>query len=148
MKGRAPRVRVAGVLTRGRRLLLVQHERGGRRYHLLPGGGLEWGETCRQALAREFAEELSLRVAPGRLLCVNESIEPHGRRHILNLTFHIRRASGRLRLHPDRRLKSAAWVDRSELMRLTFYPEIRKILLRAWSKKFKLTADLKDTPWK
>lgn len=147
MSARLPRVRVAGVWTRGTRLLLVEHERDGRRYHLLPGGGLEWGETCREALAREFAEELSLRVTPGRLLAVNESIEPRGRRHILNLTFHIRRASGTLRLHPDRRLKRAVWVERADLARLTFYPEIRSVILRAWARKFTLPAAWVTTPW-
>jgi 8-oxo-dGTP diphosphatase len=145
---RSPRVRVAGVLTRGSRLLLVEHERDGRRYHLLPGGGLEWGETCRQALVREFAEELSLRVVPGRLLALSESIEPRGRRHILNLTFHIRGASGALRLHPDRRLKRAVWVERADLPKLTFYPEIRRLLLRAWKKRFKLAPEWVETPWK
>jgi 8-oxo-dGTP diphosphatase len=147
VSARAPRIRVAGVLTRGPRILLVEHERDGRRYHLLPGGGVEWGETCREALAREFAEELSLRIVPGRLLCINESIAPGGRRHILNLTFQVRRAAGTLKLHPDRRLKQAVWVGRGELRQLTFYPEIRKFLLRSWTKKFTLAPAWIETPW-
>ena len=51
MKARSPRIRVAGVLIRGDRILLVRHAREGRTYYLLPGGGLEWGETCAQGLA-------------------------------------------------------------------------------------------------
>ena len=65
MNARCPRIRVAGVVTRRGRILLVEHERAGRRYHLLPGGGLEWGETCAAGLAREFLEEVSLRVRVG-----------------------------------------------------------------------------------
>lgn len=147
MNGRAPRIRVAGVATRGDRILLVKHERDGRQYYLLPGGGLEWGETCAQGLAREFEEELSLKVAVGPLLFLNESIEPRGRRHILNLTFRVRLAGGTLRLHADRRLKAAEWVHRRDLMRLTFYPEIRKNLLQAWKKRFKLAPVFVTTPW-
>jgi ADP-ribose pyrophosphatase YjhB (NUDIX family) len=148
MKSLCPRVRVAGVLTRGDKILLVAHEREGRSYQLLPGGGLEWGETCAAALAREFLEEVSLRVRVGELLFINESIEPHGKRHIVNLTFRVRPAGGMLRVHPDRRLKAAAWVPRADLPKLAFYPEIRKDLLKAWKRNFKQPAQWLQTPWK
>lgn len=142
-----PRIRVAGVLTRGDRILLVKHAREGREYFLLPGGGLEWGETCAQGLAREFQEELSLRVKVGPLLVVNESLEPHGRRHILNLAFAVRWTGGRVKVHTDPRLRAAAWIPRRELRRLLFYPDIRKNILQAWAKKFRLPAEFVETPW-
>lgn len=142
-----PRIRVAGAAVRGDRILLVRHRRAGREYFLLPGGGLEWGETCAQGLAREFAEELSLRVSVARLLCVNESLEPHGRRHILNLTFHVRIQGGRLAVNRDRRLQGACWVRRDDLMRLKFYPEIRRPILAAWKNRFRGGLTLTETPW-
>ncbi|MEW6515275.1 MAG: NUDIX domain-containing protein [candidate division FCPU426 bacterium] len=144
---RLPRIRVAGVAVKGDCLLLVRHRRDGREYYLLPGGGLEWGETCAEGLAREFMEELSLRVSVGRLLCVNESLEPRGRRHILNLTFHVRLRGGRLRVNRDRRLQGACWVKRKDLGRLTFYPEIRRTLIQAWNRRFQGGARLVETPW-
>ncbi len=144
---RLPRIRVAGVAVSGDRILLVRHRRDGREYYLLPGGGLEWGERCAEGLAREFAEELSLRVSVGRLLCVNESLEPAGRRHILNLTFHVRLQGGRLKVNADRRLQGAAWVRRQDLMRLAFYPEIRRPILAAWKNRFRGGQTLVETPW-
>jgi 8-oxo-dGTP pyrophosphatase MutT (NUDIX family) len=48
------------------RLLLVQASY--RRSLSLPGGGIERGETPRQAAVRELAEELGLRVAPQELV--------------------------------------------------------------------------------
>jgi 8-oxo-dGTP diphosphatase len=144
---RLPRIRVAGVAVSGDRILLVRHRRDRREYFLLPGGGLEWGERCADGLAREFAEELSLRVSVGRLLCVNESLEPHGRRHILNLTFHVRIRGGRLKVHTDRRLQGACWVRRRDLAQLTFYPEIRRPLLAAWTNRFREGLTLVEAPW-
>src|SRR4029077_1048250 len=77
------RIRVAVCLTQDDRMLLVQHEKAGRRYWLLPGGGLERGETVARCAEREVEEETGYRVAPGRLVLVCEAIEPAGR-HILN----------------------------------------------------------------
>ncbi len=147
MSARSPRIRVAGLATRGSRLLVVQHERDGRKYYLLPGGGVEWGEGCHAALRREFAEELSLRPAVGPLLFVHESLEPGGRRHILNLTFRVRLAGGVLRVHRDRRLKGARWLERRELPRIAFYPDIRRELLSAWDRSFRDGAKWVETPW-
>lgn len=63
----SPRVRVAAVIIRDNRLLMVR-ERGrgetgrhdGLEYWTLPGGGVEPGETPEAALAREVMEEVGL----------------------------------------------------------------------------------------
>ena len=48
--GCEPRVRVAAVLLHQGRIVVVRHSRDGKDYHLLPGGGVEPGETLEQAL--------------------------------------------------------------------------------------------------
>lgn len=57
-------MRVYGILINEKEELLVTDEliRGGR-FTKFPGGGLEWGEGTRQCLAREFMEEMNLKVA-------------------------------------------------------------------------------------
>ena len=54
-------VSIKGVLLIGGKVVLVRNDRGEWE---LPGGRLEAGETPEQALAREFEEELSIRVEP------------------------------------------------------------------------------------
>ena len=60
-------LRVYGILIDERRQVLVSDEfiRGGY-YTKFPGGGLEVGEGTRDCLAREFMEEMGLRVEVGR----------------------------------------------------------------------------------
>ncbi|HDP35225.1 MAG TPA: NUDIX domain-containing protein [Candidatus Hydrogenedentes bacterium] len=84
---RGPRVRVAAVIVRNGEILLAEHLKDGRAYYLLPGGGVDQGETLREALARELWEETRLDVTPGRLLFICESIAPDHSRHIIQLAF-------------------------------------------------------------
>ena len=55
-------IRVYGVLQRGGKVL-VSHERiAGRVHAKFPGGGLEFGEGPKDAVVREFMEELGITV--------------------------------------------------------------------------------------
>jgi ADP-ribose pyrophosphatase YjhB (NUDIX family) len=55
-----PRIRVSAILRWRDGILLCRHEKGGREYWLLPGGGVHSGESLVQALRRELREELGL----------------------------------------------------------------------------------------
>lgn len=55
-----PRIRVSAVLRWRDGILLCRHEKGGRQYWLLPGGGVNSGESLVQALRRELREEIGL----------------------------------------------------------------------------------------
>ncbi|MBA3364647.1 MAG: NUDIX domain-containing protein [Actinobacteria bacterium] len=55
-----PRVRVAAILRWNERILLCRHEKPGKEYWLLPGGGVKLGESLADALQRELEEEIGL----------------------------------------------------------------------------------------
>jgi ADP-ribose pyrophosphatase YjhB (NUDIX family) len=55
-----PRIRVSAVLRWRGRVLLIRHEKPGREYWLLPGGGVHAGESLVDALHRELVEELGV----------------------------------------------------------------------------------------
>src|SRR5436189_5903255 len=55
-----PRIRVSAILRWEGRVLLCRHEKSGREYWLLPGGGVNGGESLVQALRRELEEEVGV----------------------------------------------------------------------------------------
>ena len=55
-----PRIRVSALLRWQDRILLCRHEKPGKEYWLLPGGGVNSGETLVDALYRELGEEVGM----------------------------------------------------------------------------------------
>jgi len=55
-----PRVRVSAVLRWNGQILLCRHEKPGKEYWLLPGGGVDAGESLVDALHRELAEVIGI----------------------------------------------------------------------------------------
>ena len=119
-----PQLRVAAIIVRQGRLLLVEHRKRGQRYWVLPGGRLEGNETLDAALRRELQEELGLQAQVGRLVIVCESLAPD--RHVVNLIFQAEIGeSAEPQLDPrDPVLAGWQWVSVDQLPRLDFRPPI------------------------
>ena len=130
--------------------MLVKHEKEGRVYWLLPGGGLEPGETLAQATERELREECGVTIRCGRLLLVSESLEPNLARQIINMVFLAELVAGEphLATQNDARLVGVAWVKREALLGLAFYPDFREQLLLQWEHDFSLNAVSLGNLWK
>ncbi|MCF8213327.1 MAG: NUDIX hydrolase, partial [Cryomorphaceae bacterium] len=65
-------LRVYGFLEDDQGRILVSAERfRGMPLVKYPGGGVEWGEGLREALSREFQEELGLEISIGDLVFFN-----------------------------------------------------------------------------
>lgn len=118
------RVRVSGLALRDGAFLAVQHEKDGRRYYMLPGGGLDAGERLRPCLERELAEELGVQARAGDLLMTCDTIAPDASRHILHLVLAMQVTGEPRATGDDARVVGAAWLTRADLDRVVFYPEI------------------------
>ena len=83
------------------RLLMVRHRGIGvtDTFWCPPGGGIQFGETAHLALEREFLEETGLTVKTGRLLFVNEFMQPP--LHAMELFFMTTILGGEVRVGID-----------------------------------------------
>lgn len=126
---RPVRVRVAGILIRDGGLLLIAHRKRRQVYWLLPGGGVKFGESLEQALRRELREELGIDVDVHELVLVYDSIDPGGRRHIVNLVFRCDYRGGEYTLGEERRLHGYGFFSREEIPGKKMYPAMQDALI-------------------
>lgn len=99
--GNRLRVRVSGLCIMEGQILMVKHHYVGEREYLWapPGGGMKFGETAGEALKREFIEETGIEIEMGKLLFVNEFLDPP--LHAIELFFEAVQVGGILKKGTD-----------------------------------------------
>ena len=134
-----PRLRVSALVRRHGRILLCRHEKWGRpEYWLLPGGGVETGETLVQALHRELREELGIDEKPllEGPIALAESISPPDAdvaRHVVHVIFaaHLGDRSLEAIESSDAAVRGHRLFDPEELIDIVLHPPIQRFL-EAW----------------
>ncbi|MDO9108717.1 MAG: NUDIX hydrolase [Coriobacteriia bacterium] len=127
-----PRVRVAALMLMDEKVVVVRHRFGQNIYYLLPGGGVDFGETLATALQREVLEETGFVCEVGRPLILNDTIAPSGDRHIVNITFEAHIVGGTVTDHPqDERVEHVDLVTPTQLGELDFRPPIADQIVQA-----------------
>jgi ADP-ribose pyrophosphatase YjhB (NUDIX family) len=119
------------------RILLCRQEKPGTSYWLLPGGGVEGGETLVQALHRELIEELGLTddLPLEGPIAVAESISPDwsaGDRHIVHIVFAAdlsHRSLEDVAPH-DAAIRGTSLFTAEEIEEIVVHPPIKRFLTR------------------
>ena len=131
-----PRIRVSVILRRETGILLVRQEKPGREYWLLPGGGVQAGESLVDALRRELEEEVGLAedfVFEGPV-AIADSISPPGApaKHVVHIIFagHLGGRSLERVTSTDAAVRNHRLFDLEELIGITLHPPIQRFLAR------------------
>ncbi len=132
-----PRIRVSAILGWQGSLLLCRHEKGGREYWLLPGGGVNSGESLVDALHRELAEELGIDDDPpveGPVAIV-DSIAPvrsFAAKHVVHIIFagDLGKRSLEAVTSRDAAVRGHRLFTPEELDEVVLHPPIQRFLQR------------------
>lgn len=124
-----PRVRVAGILIENNKILLIEHKKNDKKYWLIPGGGVDWGESTAEALIREYKEETNLDVTVDKFLFLSETIAPDKEKHVINLYFKVKKdenSKAEMILGDETNLNDLRFVSKDEIENIKIYPNIKE----------------------
>ena len=123
----AIRMRVCLVVVEQGRILLVPHFQTdvGPVQWKVPGGKVEFGESLKAAVVREFYEETGLKAEVTGLQDVSEEISPERPYHSVTIAFTGRVIGGDLRPEADHPygVKMPRWFSAAEVSRVKYHPE-------------------------
>jgi ADP-ribose pyrophosphatase YjhB (NUDIX family) len=126
------RVRVAALLKNAAgEILLVKQRKNKKDYWLLPGGGIEFGESAVDALARELKEEINVEIENPIFLLLNENIDPKGQKHLIQLIFgaNIKKGMEPSISQKEENILELKYFSTSELENIEIRPDIKSYLL-------------------
>lgn len=141
------RVRVGVVVPKDDSLLLVRHRKGDRQYWMLPGGGVDYGESFEQCAVREVLEETGIAIEVERMLALSEAIDPKGSRHILNIYLLGRICGGEPRMPAEDVIDAVEFIPVAKLPGITLFPAIADYLIRAHHAGYQGGIEFLDTRW-
>jgi 8-oxo-dGTP diphosphatase len=135
--GVEPRIRVSAILRWEGRLLLCRHEKGGRSYWLLPGGGVNSGESLVDALHRELLEEVGIEdeLPVEGPVAIVDSIAPErsfAQKHVVHIIFSADLSGRSLEkaTSKDAAVRGHRLFAVTELEEIVLHPPIQRFLAR------------------
>ena len=117
------RTSAKALIIRDGRMLAIRLHDGHETFHIMPGGGQQAGEPLPEAVAREVAEELGVRVRVGDLAFAIEGTQGEAF-HRVDLVFRCEYLGEieQAELHGDTNQVGFDWLDIASLNRSTLYP--------------------------
>lgn len=133
-------IRPATIVVDKGKLLLVKSEYNGNIFYLLPGGGIEFGETIEEAAIRETLEETGKKIKIIKPVYINEYIDNKDKsKRVLNIFFlsKIIKEDNTKLTNDDGKIKSIEWISLDDLKNISLKPDFLKNLKKDLKGDFK-----------
>ena len=116
-KPKAPRLVVAGLIkNKGKYLLIKEKMESGRDLWIVPGGGVEFGESLEEAVKREILEELGIEIDNLEFLTFKEAVFPEFNYHTV-IFFYQAESDQKVRVG-DQKILEAKYFSPAEIKEL------------------------------
>jgi 8-oxo-dGTP pyrophosphatase MutT (NUDIX family) len=120
-----PKPRAVAVVLRGDSVLLMRRRRRGVDYHVLPGGGIEPGESPEDACIRELYEEMSLTARIEKQLWRIEHPDRTATYFLMtDVDGEVRLSGPEAGRNSPENFYEPVWVDRTELGDINLQPAV------------------------
>ncbi len=117
------KTRASALIFEGGKLLVTKHDvKDYGVYYLLPGGGIELGESPNDAIVREVKEECGIDVEVERLVYYKSGYTDKD--NYLDLIFLCKKTGGEIKVSDDEKsVKEVLLVSPEEIKSLKFFPK-------------------------
>ena len=130
------RITAKGILHENDKILFVEYEFNNDLFYSLPGGEQKIGESLKECVRREFAEEAKIDIIVDKLIFVNEFIDKDNKLvpkwqngiHQIENIFLVRRAENSTLIYSEKKDSGMAglkWFSQKELAKVNYYPKIK-----------------------
>lgn len=126
-----------GLIIKDNKMLAIKIREGKEEWYILPGGGQDSTELLSEAVCREVAEEVGIRVKVEKLVFVIEGVngEKHHRVDLVFLCEYIDKIEN-ITLHEDMNQVGYEWLDIKTLNHSTLYPsKLRRQIMNLYEGK-------------
>lgn len=130
------KVRVSAVFEKDSEILCMNYNYGGQEVFSLPGGGVDHDIPLHQVIAKEWMEELGIKIDVGDVLLIGEAPAVKHHPQTLHIVFEALQIHGTPKLQSENTTAlGLAWIPVEKLSSVSLYPDVGKELYACLTQK-------------